>query len=373
MDRGGGMTVPRIEPLVVMATDSAVPSGVGTHMITLARAVGASYRVTLAFPPTEAGRLFLNRAATDGFPAQPISTVEAFEHWLRQTAAALLHIHAGIGWEGHRLARAAHAVGMPVVRTEHLPYVVTNEEQKAEHRQGIGLIDRMVFVSHAAAETFRQAGFRADGRRLCATVSRCPSPPHRPVRPASSSTCRLMRRSSSRSRGLPRRRTMEPCSTRPSGSSGSLAVFASSWSAMVQRPAMQEQAAASGLGDAVMFLGHRDDVPDLLSAASLSCCPLVLRVAARASGGHVTGHSRSSRRASAGLRKRSAPTIPGWFSPGMRKRGCRHHRSLTDEQRRRQIGRSNRDRFETYFRADRMGREMVALYRSVVSQRACAA
>ena len=36
---------------------------------------------------------------------------------------------------------------------------------------------------------------------------------------------------------------------------------------------MQEQAAASELGDAVMFLGHRDDVPDLLSAASLFVLP----------------------------------------------------------------------------------------------------
>ena len=67
MDRSGGMTVPQDRPLVVMATDSAVPSGVGTHMLTLARAVGATYRVTLAFPPTDACLPFLNRAAMDGF------------------------------------------------------------------------------------------------------------------------------------------------------------------------------------------------------------------------------------------------------------------------------------------------------------------
>ena len=37
-------------PLIVLATDSSVPSGVGEHMLTLARALEARYQVALAFP-----------------------------------------------------------------------------------------------------------------------------------------------------------------------------------------------------------------------------------------------------------------------------------------------------------------------------------
>ena len=123
---------------------------------------------------------------------------------------------------------------MPVVRTEHLPYVVTNEEQKAEHRQGIGLIDRMVFVSRAAADTFRHAGFSGERTAIVRNGIEMPEPstPARETR--QQLNCRLVRRWSSRSRGLPRRRTMGPCSTRPGGLSGSLMAFASSWSEMVQ-------------------------------------------------------------------------------------------------------------------------------------------
>ena len=360
---------------MVMATDSAVPSGVGTHMITLARAVGASYRVTLAFPPTEAGRLFLNRAATDGFPAQPIFSVEAFEHWLRQTSAALLHIHAGIGWEGHRLARAAHAVGVPVVRTEHLPYVVTNEEQKAEHRQGIGLIDRMVFVSHAAAETFRQAGFSGGRTAIVRNGIEVPEP---------STPARATRQQLNLPADAPLVLTVARFTAQKDY--GALLDAAQRIVRIVggvrfvlvgdgpERPAMQEQAAASGLGDAVMFLGHRDDVPDLLSAASLFVLPsrfeglplalleamsLTLPIVATRVGG-------SSEAVGADYPWLVQPGDPEALAAAIIE-------ALTDEQRRRQIGRSNRDRFETYFRADRMGREMVALYRSVVSQRACAA
>ena len=55
------------EPLhVLLATDSAEPSGLGQHMLTLGRGLARTHRVTLAFPEAAAG----SRRA----PARPAST-----------------------------------------------------------------------------------------------------------------------------------------------------------------------------------------------------------------------------------------------------------------------------------------------------------
>ena len=81
-----------------------------------------------------------------------------FAAWLGDIAADLLHVHAGIAWEGHALAAAGRAAGVPVIRTEHLPYVLTDERQKQDHLLWIGLLDHTIFVSKATCESYRRVG-----------------------------------------------------------------------------------------------------------------------------------------------------------------------------------------------------------------------
>ena len=362
-------------PLVVMATDSAMPSGVGMHMLTLAKAVGASLRVIVAFPPTEAGRLFLNRAAANGIATKPIGNVEAFSHWLGNMSPALLHVHAGIGWEGHRLASAGHATGIPVIRTEHLPYVVTNDDQKLEHRIGVGFVDRLVFVSQAVADTFRQAGFSGAGTAIVRNGVEATQP----TKQADEIRQRL---------NVPDHAPLVLTVARftPQKDYGALLKAARTVAGIIdgvrfvlvgdgpELAAMQVQAIASGLGKTVMFLGLRDDVPDLLAVASLFVLPsrfegLPLALLEAMSLGLPIVATRIG-----GSSEAVGENYPWLVQPADHRALARAIiEALTDDDRRLQVGGTMRNRFKRYFRADRMGREMVALYRSVLSQRARAA
>ena len=143
--------------LIVLATDSAVPSGVGEHMLTLAGALSSTHAVVLAFPTEGDGARFLDRSDAAGF--ETIALDENFAGWLETRRPAILHVHAGIGWEGHELVRAGWIAGIPVVRTEHLPYLLTDPDQKSQHRMAASLADALVVVSDAAAESYRAQGF----------------------------------------------------------------------------------------------------------------------------------------------------------------------------------------------------------------------
>ena len=76
----------------------------------------------LAFPDHAAGRRLAARAAALGLPAatfdpaDPSAAVAAFP-------SEILHVHAGIGWEGHTLVAAGAQAGRAVIRTEHLPWL----------------------------------------------------------------------------------------------------------------------------------------------------------------------------------------------------------------------------------------------------------
>ncbi|MGI4732825.1 MAG: glycosyltransferase [Janthinobacterium lividum] len=149
--------------LLCLATDSAVPSGVGAHMLALAAGLGEDDIVIAA----QSGSGLLGRAARAGLAVKAVDDPAAFEAWLRRTRPDLVHVHAGIGWEGHALARAARAAGVPVVRTEHLPYLLTDPAQQAEHREALADVDRLICVSQAATDS--QIGAGIDAARI-ATV-----------------------------------------------------------------------------------------------------------------------------------------------------------------------------------------------------------
>lgn len=146
-------------PRIVLATDSMEPSGMGEHMLTLARALQSEFDIILAAPDASG---LLQCASGHGLAIKSIGEMASFENWLRSGSVSLLHVHAGIGWEGHEIARAGVACRIPVIRTEHLPYLLTDDVQKERYRQERALLAHHIVVSEASRLSFESNGVAAD-------------------------------------------------------------------------------------------------------------------------------------------------------------------------------------------------------------------
>jgi glycosyltransferase involved in cell wall biosynthesis len=150
---------------ICLATDSREPSGVGRHILDLAAALDDRYSIIVAAPAAPPARDFLDGARRLGLEVwelpdadRPVQAVELGARLMR-SPVDLLHVHAGITWEGHDLAAAGRAAGTaPIVRTEHCPYVLTKLVDHEEYAAGIRAVDRIVCVSEGVAASFRAAG-----------------------------------------------------------------------------------------------------------------------------------------------------------------------------------------------------------------------
>ncbi len=157
---------------IVLATDSPDPSGVGVHMLTLAAALPDPWRPRLCFAANPSAARFVQRARDSGLDARIVEAriveariveariVEAriVEDWDAAFAGAdLVHVHAGIAWEGHELVRAARTAGAKVVRTEHLPMVVTDADQLRAYSDMLRDVDAVIAVSRASALGWQRA------------------------------------------------------------------------------------------------------------------------------------------------------------------------------------------------------------------------
>jgi predicted dehydrogenase/glycosyltransferase involved in cell wall biosynthesis/NADPH:quinone reductase-like Zn-dependent oxidoreductase len=129
----------------------------GEHMLTLARSLAEDFDLTMAAPAGIPGDL-LGRAARLGLSVKAIDSPTSFQRWLLASDASLLHVHAGIGWEGHELARAGSQSGIPVVRTEHLPYLLTDPAQIKRYHNETATIAHTIVVSQSCRESFESHG-----------------------------------------------------------------------------------------------------------------------------------------------------------------------------------------------------------------------
>jgi glycosyltransferase involved in cell wall biosynthesis len=171
----------------------------------------------------------------------------------------------------------ARAVGLPIVATVQLfmpgPHVPLS---RTTARLIPRLVDRYVAVSPGIA-TALQSGLRVPGERI-AVVSN--GVPHRPWTPEE----REARRRSSRARvfraetrpivlvvaRLERQKGHTTLLRAAAGLPSMLFAFAGSGP---DHAALVRNAAALGVADRVLFLGHRTDVPDLLAAADVFVLP----------------------------------------------------------------------------------------------------
>lgn len=355
-------------PRIVLATDSVVPSGLGEHMLTLARELRAFCQVVLAFPDSGDGPRFLDRARNAGLPIKSVALEdgEGFTEWLRLHAASLLHVHAGICWEGHRLTAAGWLAGIPVVRTEHLPYLLTDEQQQEEYRIGNSMVDSTIVVSDAAAHTYLCAQLSA-GRVV--TIRNGIFPP-----------VALLPREEVRNRLGPSSRLVLTVARFTAQKGYSELIRAASDIVLKvsgirfllvgdgpERRSMQALAGDLGLSTAIVFLGERQDVPDLLAAAELFILPshfegLPLAILEAMAMGLAIVATRIG-----GIIEALGQDYPWLAEPGdTAELGTLVLEALENEEARRSLGKRNKARFETDFQASRMARETAHLYRALL-------
>ncbi len=259
------------KPRLFLVTESPAPSGVGEHMLTLARGLAERYDIVVGAPR---GTALIGRARADGFAVKLVDPDDPGDlaRWFARTRPALVHVHAGIGWEGHATARAAHAAAARVIRTEHLPYLLTDPVQRAEHRDGLALVDQLIAVSDAVAQSHHGAGL---GDRL-ATIANGVAPR------AAGRAREALRREWALDAGpvllmagrfalqkghdlildaLPAVLAAHPRATLLIAGDGPLL-----WD-------VARDVARRGLAGAVRLLGHRADLPELMAAADLLVLP----------------------------------------------------------------------------------------------------
>ena len=263
-----------MKPVIVLITDSRDPSGLGTHMLALAKGLTERFEPVIACPGDTAGLALLKRAARDGLriKAFDLNDLTGLQAWLKASGAALLHVHAGIGWEGHALVRCGKASGLPVVRTEHLPYLLTSVVQQAEYRAMLLSVDARIAVSlavqqshdgkgggkqsvipngiwagagqHSAGEVRDALGFSATDR-IILTVARLTEQKGHASLIAAAPTI---------------------LAAHPNAKF----VFAGEGP---EREALEVSIAQHGLTDSFRLLGNRNDVEDLLAASDLFVLP----------------------------------------------------------------------------------------------------
>ena len=356
---------------IVLASDSSVPSGVGEHMLVLGQRLSAELAVVLAFADTGAAAHYLERARLAALDAMPIGDPGRFQSWLTEVGAALLHVHAGIGWEGHQLAAAGQAAGIPVVRTEHLPYLITESGQQREHRLSTASLARLIVVSEANAASFGAAGF---ARSSLVTIRNGIEAPVARTAP-SITRAALGIGGSERVVLTVARLTAQKAHAVLIEAARAVLRAAPQTKFLLagegpERPALEALIAAGDLGDAILLLGERRDIADLLATADLFVLPslfegLPLALLEAMAFGVAAVASRVG-----GTVEALGPDYPWLVGAGNADNlAAALIAALSDDARRQVLGRRNCARFERHFRAERMASETAALYRMVLAER----
>jgi glycosyltransferase involved in cell wall biosynthesis len=342
----------------------------GEHMLTLGGALADEFDVAMALPEAT-GTPLLRRAASAGLRVKrfELARPAALRQWLRNDCEDLVHVHAGIDWEGHGLVRAAKAAGLPVLRTEHLPYLLTSVVQQAEYNAMLLSVDCRIAVSQAAATSYAGVG---PGRLVTIPNGVTPRQPSR-VREATRSVLGL---------GNDDKVLLTVARFTPQKGHGLLVeaapavleAFPQAKFVLVgagpDKAEVEAEIRAKGLGRSFLVLGTRDDVPDLLAAADLFVLP-----------SQFEGLSLALLEAMAAGVPAVAMAIPsviealGAAHPFLAPKGNRDElarvleAALADPERSRSAAAVAASRFEEQFTAERMARRTASVYRSLLEDR----
>lgn len=364
-------------PSVCLFTDSRDPSGLGQHMLALAAGLRRDCRVTLACPPAPAARPLAWAAEGLGVEVATLDLDggDAPAHlaaWLGGRAFDVLHLHAGIAWEDLPAAAAGRAAGVPVVvRTEHLPCLLSHPWHRAEHARMLAHLDRLVCVSEGARATYLAAG----APPALVTAIRNGVTPRPALRPRAETRAAL---------GLADDEPLVLTVARFTPQKDHRTLLAAIPVVLARQPRarfawvgtgplagrLRWAARAAGVGRSVRLLGSRDDVPDLLAAADLFVLPSrfeglpLALIEAMATGlpvvaTRVCGTEEAVEHGRTGLLAESR-------DPESLARAILA--VLTSLDRGAALGAAGRERAAQAFGADRMVRQTLALYRDLLAR-----
>jgi glycosyltransferase involved in cell wall biosynthesis len=248
-------------------------------MLQLARELKSSVEVAFILNETSPAQNLAKRVAAEGFSVQCLPHdarfEAAFKSALRQKRPDLLHIHAGIGWEGGRAPEAARQAGVgAIVRTEHLPYLIGNESERRAYFAALPLLDAIICVSQSARDTYAHAGVPSERLHVVRNGIA-----FRRAAAARDATRRTL--------GLTENEAMVLMVARLTEQKGHKVVLAAVPHVLAHRPsarfffagagplegALRDEIAARDLGAHVTLLGERSDIPELLAAADLFVLP----------------------------------------------------------------------------------------------------
>jgi predicted dehydrogenase/glycosyltransferase involved in cell wall biosynthesis len=147
-------------------------------MLTLAAGLAVGHRPRLLFPAQDDGPRFVALAEAEGLDAIAVDVedADAFARAINGWAPQLLHVHAGIGWEGQALCAVGRDAGVPVIRTEHLPWLITDSAQVEAYERAARDVDAFIAVSDASGMTWAPVLSRL-GRRLAVIRNGIAPPP----------------------------------------------------------------------------------------------------------------------------------------------------------------------------------------------------
>ena len=283
--RAGAATTPVHAPggrTVCLYTPSVDPSGMGQHMLDLARElVRTGSTVTVMGGPAEPARRLLERTRQVGahpvvlpHPRDPGFAAAIAAHLLA-SPVDVFHAHVGTGREDFDGARAARSAGVPaVVQTLHLPWQLAHPRKRVPFHRSIREVDRLITVSDGQRATYERIGVPP---ALMTTVPNGVTPrdevlsraearerlgldPHQPV---------VL--TVGRLNVMKGHRYLVSCLPGLLAQVPDLAVVAIGGGHL--HDDLKRQAAELGVGDAFRLAGHRSDARALLGAADVFVLP----------------------------------------------------------------------------------------------------
>jgi glycosyltransferase involved in cell wall biosynthesis len=337
----------------------------------------AHSNILFACPPSAMGRLYLDRAAALGLDTLALDwgrphASERFAEWLGSRRVDICHVHAGIGWEGLDVIQIARVSGVPVIiRTEHLPYLLTDEAERVRYTNALQDVDRIVCVSNEARASFVAGGVPGD----LLTVIRNGIPAY-PVRRG--------RDRARASLGLGAHARMVLTVARYAEQKGHRTLLDAVPAVLTCEPqahfvwvgtgpleeAMRWAIHQRGLDEHVILLGGRSDVPDLMAAADLFVLPsrfegLPLAVLEAMVAGLPVVATRVCGTAEAVQDRVTGLLVEPGDSKAL---AAAISKLLAEPQRATQFGARGRVRAQQAFGLGRMARETLALYRELLAR-----
>ena len=253
----------------------------GEHMLLLADELRDRYDISFVCSPTRGGAGLLGRAEHMGLETFPLPMRDdgrrhtGLYRWLRDRDFSIFHAHAGIGWEAQAGCYTARAVGIPVVlRTEHLPYLITDRREQREYHRLVPVVDCILCVSGGVCASHITAGVPVakldviqNGIRPRVAAADGPAVRHRLGLPEDARIVLSVGRMTDQ-KGYPclAEAAVRIVARRPD------AYFV--WVGDgPRRIELQRYVARLGLVDRVCFAGERSDVPDILVASDIFVLP----------------------------------------------------------------------------------------------------